>query len=201
MSNEFDALESKARNIVQRMTSLRRQLIQSGLVPNPTTVSAEELALPITRLIEVLDAFPGLVGYLNGRRGGKGVAAVESEADVQDLLYLSLKPIFPELVYEQPTKKGSAGYSIGDFHIPTLNLIVEAKYVNKPSDVKARADEIAEDIWKYTSQTDCERIIFFIYDPKILIPDRPNYAKSLSAKPGEYKKAGRDIAIWTVIKP
>jgi hypothetical protein len=152
-------------------------------------------------LIAVLDGFPGLVGYLNGRRAAGGVTTVGSEADVQDLLYLGLKPMFPEMVYEQPSEKGAAGYSIGDFHLPSLRLILEAKYIARKSDVKEKADEIAEDIWKYATQTDCERIIFFVYDPNLLIPDRPNYARSLSTLHGDFKSGGREVEIRTVIKP
>ena len=176
---------------------MRRELAMTGLVPSSDPVDRT----PIQHLFAALDAFSGLVGYLNGRRESGGVATVKSEADVQDLLYLSLKTIFPEMVYEQPTEKGAQGYSIGDFQIPSLKLILEAKYVAKKADVKARAEEIQQDIYQYTTQTECKRIVFFVYDPLILIPDRANFAASLSAAEGDYKSAGREVEIWTVVKP
>ena len=126
---------------------------------------------------------------------------MHSEADVQDLLYFSLKPLYPDLVYEQPTEKGSAGYSVGDFSIPSLNLILEAKFVGEKAHVKARADEISEDIWKYATQTDCECILFFVWDPELLIPDRVNFARLSSATGGDFKAKGREVEIVTVIKP
>ena len=151
--------------------------------------------------MEALDAFSTLVGYANSRREKGGVVAMRSEADVQDLLYFSLKPLFPELVYEQPTEKGSAGYSVGDFSIPSLKLILEAKFVGEKAHVKARAGEISEDIWKYISQTDCERVVFFVYDPNLLISDRVNFARMSSVTGGGLKLKGREIEIITVVKP
>lgn len=152
-------------------------------------------------LLEILDAFPTLVGYLNGRRGSAKATMVQSEADVQDVLYLALKPAFSDLVYEEPTKKGAAAYSIGDFSVPCLNLILEVKYVGSATDVKGKADEMCEDIWKYSTQSDCRRIVFFVYDPFLLIPDRANYTRALSAKAGEFSASGRLIEIQTIIKP
>lgn len=158
-------------------------------------------AAPLARLFAVLDAFPGLVGYLNTRRNSGGVVAVNSEADVQDLLYIALKPIFADLVYEEPTRKGAAGYSIGDFWLPCLKLVLEAKYINTTGDVKAKADEMSQDIWKYSTQGDCQRILFFVYDPHLLIPDRANYAAGLSTKAGQVKGRGGVVEIQTMIKP
>jgi hypothetical protein len=197
MSSDFDDLERRVRAVIEGSIAMRRDLAITQLVPSQRRIDAA----PMGRLFEALDVFPGLVGYLNSRRDSGSIATIKSEADVQDLLYLSLKPIFPELVYEQPTEKGAAGYSIGDFQVPSLKLILEAKYVAKKADVKMRAHEIQQDIWQYTSQTDCERIVFFVYDPLLLIPDRPNYSTSLSAKSGEYISSGRAVEIRTVIKP
>lgn len=168
--------------------------------PAPSTSESAPVA-SLDTLMKALDAFPTLVGYVNSRRPKGALLAIDSEADVQDLLYLSLKPLFSDLVYEQPTEKGSAGYSVGDFSIPSLQLILEAKYVAEKKDVKARADEIAEDIWKYANQTDCQFIVFFVYDPNLLIPDRANFARLSSATGGDFKAKGREVEIITVIKP
>ena len=167
----------------------------------PTAGHGESDKALLERLLAILDTFPTLVGYLNGRRTSGSIVAVTSEADVQDLLYLTLKPSFPDLVYEEPTKKGAAGYSIGDFWLPCLKLVLEAKYINTTGDVKAKADEMSQDIWKYSTQGDCQRILFFVYDPHLLIPDRANYAAGLSTKAGQVKGRGGVVEIQTMIKP
>ena len=187
--------------MLSSLTALDRELRSQGLVAKPHLPPVTVVPPSIQGLVRILDTIPALVGYLNGRRPSGSTLAVTSEADVQDILFVSLKPSFPELVYEEPTKKGAVGYSVGDFSLPSLRLILEAKLIAARDDVKRKADEIAEDIWKYTTQTDCQHIIFFIYDPKLAIPDRINYASSLSARSGEFRARSRDVQIITIIKP
>ena len=197
------SVERAARNLRQLASDVNAFGARTGreYSPLPTAGHGESDTALLEHLLAILDTFPTLVGYLNGRRTSGSIVAVTSEADVQDLLYLTLKPSFPDLVYEEPTKKGAAGYSIGDFSIPCLKLILEAKYIANAADVKGKADEMAEDIWKYTTQTDCQHIIFFVYDPQPLIPDRTNYTRALSTKAGEFSASGRVVEIRTIIKP
>lgn len=178
MPDKWRQLESGARGLVHALTAVRTELREIGVRTEPEPPRLQLVSEPLEPLFNVLELFPTLVGYLKGRRPSGSVFEIESEADVQDLLYVALKPAFPEMVYEEPTKKGAAGYSIGDFSIESLKLILEVKYVVSREDVKAKAREISEDIWKYADQTDCENVIFFVYDPRTLIPDRVNFAAS-----------------------
>jgi len=207
MTNEWQAFKRDSLAVIQSVSRLHAHLAEAGVSAGP---SAEGIRPPrvaprepvgIPELFHILDVLPSLVAYLKARRATRRLMQIDSEADVQDLLFLALKPSFPDLVYEEPSRKGAAGYSIGDFRIPSLQLILEAKYVATVSDAKAKADEIAEDIWKYTSQTDCQRIVFFTYDPLLLIPDRANYVRALSASVDDFRCRGRPVEIQTVIKP
>ncbi len=188
------------REALGRALSLRQEL--STLEEPIETLSRPwRLADPsIEQLLHVLSLFPTLAGYLNGRRPSGSSLAINCEADVQDVLFIALKPIFPEMVHEQPTQKGAAGFSIGDFGFPQLRLILEAKFISRREDVQAKANEVAEDIWKYTHQSDCESVVFFVYDPKRLIPDRVNFASSLSSSSGGYKASGREVQLLTVVQ-
>jgi hypothetical protein len=201
MAREWTLAEEQFREIAAALAHLSVELRSHGVEPPSAKQPAQPVSPSLEKLIEALNTFPALVGYLNGRRPSGEPPVIRSEADVQDLLYVSVKPIFADMVYEEPTKKGAAGYCIGDFSIPCLKLILEIKFVGAREDVKAKADEISEDIWKYTTQTDCERVVFFVYDPGLLIPDRANYARSLSTSPGDFKSKGREVDIITVIEP
>lgn len=196
-------VESAARNLRRLAADIRPLGAWTAKEHAPPVGVADTgvAAAPLKRLFAILDTFPTLVGYLNGRRASGNAVRVACEADVQDVLYLALKPAFPDLVYEEPTKKGAAGYSIGDFWLPCLKLVLETKYINTSGDVKAKADEMCQDIWKYSTQGDCERILFFVYDPHLLIPDRVNYARALSTKAGKLTAGEREVEIRTVIKP
>lgn len=201
MAEEWNLAEAQFRQIAAALAHLRVELQNHGVGRPSARQPVHPVPPSLERLIEAVNTFPALVGYLNGRRPSGEPRVIRSEADVQDLIYVSVKPIFPDMVYEEPTKKGAAGYSIGDFSIPCLKLILEIKFVGAREDVKAKADEISEDIWKYTTQTDCERVVFFVYDPHMLIPDRVNYARSLSAAPGSFRSKGREVEIITLIRP
>lgn len=202
MSSDWESLVEAVDSARRRVARLRADMRSREAIQRPALSTPEPApAASLDTLMKALDVFPALVGYANSRRPKGVVLEINSEFDVQDLLYFSLKPLFSDLVYEQPTEKGSAGYSVGDFSIPSLKLILEAKFVGEKAHVKARADEIHEDIWKYATQTDCESIVFFVYDPKLLIPDRVNYARLSSATGGEFKAKGREVEIVTVVKP
>ena len=201
MAQEWSLLEARARQITAALGDLRLDLLNHGVARAPARDLSRALPPSVETLLEALKTFPTLVGYLNGRRSSGGPIVIASEADVQDLIYISLKPMFPDMVYEEPTKKGPAGYSVGDFSVPSLKLILEIKFIAARQDVKTKADEISEDIWKYTTQTDCERVVFFVYDPCLLIPDRANYTRSLSAIPGDFRSKGREVDIITLVHP
>ena len=201
MAPEWNLLEARARRLAAALGDLRVELLNQGLTRPSAKAPPQALPPPMERLLEALSTFPALVGYLNGRRPSGGPTAIASEADVQDLIYVSLKPIFADMVYEEPTRKGAAGYSVGDFSIPCLKVILEIKFIAARQDVKSKADEISEDIWKYTTQTACESVVFFVYDPQLLIPDRANYARSLSTTSGNFRSKGREVDIITVIEP
>jgi hypothetical protein len=200
MAEQWSLLEARAKQIAASLGALRLELLDQTLAP-PGVSNLPGAAPTLEQLVEALNGFPTLVGYLNGRRPSGGPIVIQSEADVQDLIYIGLKLRFPDMVYEEPTKKGPAGYSVGDFSVPSLRLILEVKFVGAKQDVKTKANEISEDIWKYITQTDCERIVFFVYDPYLLIPDRANYARSLSTTPGEFKSKGREVDIITLVSP
>lgn len=201
MPSDWDALRARVDSFGHALGRIRAEMPVLGASGNsspdvPVIDASADGSLQL--LLNTLDGFPTLVGYLQGRRGKADFMSVTSEADVQDLLFISLKPQLPDLVYEEPTKKGAAGYSIGDFSFPSMSLILEVKYVKERKDVKAKAGELAEDVWNYANQTDCQRIIFFVYDPNLVIPDRPAFIKPCS---GRHAIAGRRIELQTIIKP
>ena len=203
MDGPWHSLTEEVKTMAKAAARMQADLTALGVRPTehmdelqPPTPPVEDTA-PLSRLFQTLDSFSTLVGYLQGRRN-EPLLVLEDEAKVQDLLYLSLKPMLPELVYEEPTRKGAAGYNIGDFSLTSMKLILEVKYVKVASDVKAKANEIAQDIWQYSTQTDCQMIIFFVYDPHMLIPDRPNFIANSS---GPFESQGRQVTLHTMIKP
>jgi hypothetical protein len=170
--------------------------------PEPTAAHASpQDVLQRDYLLSLVEEFHACVAYLHGRRMKVKTLEITSEAAVQDLLYLMLKPVFPELSFEDPSPKSTASYAIKDFSFPSMKLVLEAKYIGERSDVKAVEKQLADDIWKYSTHSDCEDLVFFIYDPNLYIADRRNFAAKMSRKRGEYIHQGRPVRIQTIIKP
>lgn len=203
MDAPWRSLTEATKSVAKRLGRIEADLTALGVQRaalasdgrEPLTPAPEEA--PLSRVLQTLDSIPTLVGYLRSRRR-EPLLTLEDEAAVQDLLYFGLKPLLPDLVYEEPTRKGAAGYNIGDFSLMAAKLILEVKYVKASADVRAKANEIAQDILQYSAQTDCKTIVFFVYDPHQLIPDRPNFIQQSS---GEFAWQGRQVIVYTVIKP
>lgn len=91
---------------------------------------------------------------------------ITAEREVQDILWVILRSVFDDVVDEQPLPK--VGHSIyrADFGIPSLRLLIEAKYARKAGDFKALEKEIMEDSIAYLLETRdrYDRILVFIYD-------------------------------------
>ena len=89
---------------------------------------------------------------------------IENEYDVQSILWLMLRPYFEDLHYEENLAKlGRSGHRY-DFGIPSLNTIVEVKYVRKKEDFQKIVNEVGLNSAQLLPQTDFRNIVVFAYD-------------------------------------
>ena len=90
---------------------------------------------------------------------------ITSEREVQDILWVILRPVFDDLVDEETLRKvGHSSYR-ADFGIPSLGLLIEVKYARKASDFKLFEKEIMEDYLAYLKENGpYQRMAVFIYD-------------------------------------
>jgi hypothetical protein len=92
---------------------------------------------------------------------------IKSEADVQRIIWTVLRPTFPDLVDEDFLPKFGAKNYKPDFGIPSLRLLIEAKYVSGSKTVAEIQDELHADIIGYRESTsEYSAIIFFVYDTR-----------------------------------
>ncbi len=125
----------------------------------------------LEKVLGALDAFTDCVRYLNTRRSGGTLLSLDSEAAVQDTLYIMLRPWIADLVPENPTDKIGNRYSIKDFLSKSSRIVIEAKYIRSADHGKNITKEINDDIETYRYHSHCDDLVFFIYDPDALIPD------------------------------
>jgi hypothetical protein len=141
----------------------------SGLT---TTIAAESMSRPVQQVLLALSEFDACVRYLNTRRSSGAVINIQSEADVQDVLYLLLRPWITDLVYESPADKTNNRYVIKDFSSTSGRFVIDAKYIRDRDHGKSISKELHDDIEMYRTHPRCDNLIFFVYDPDALIPDQ-----------------------------
>src|SRR5437868_4072098 len=83
----------------------------------------------IDKWLTALHSFGECVRYLNTRRSAGARLTLDSEAAVQDVLYIMLRPWVSDLVPESPTEKIANRFSIKDFVSQTSRIVLEAKYI------------------------------------------------------------------------
>ena len=145
-----------------------------------------------------LNEFSECVRYLNTRRSAGAILTLKSEADVQDAIYLILRPWVRDLIPESPSDKTANRYTIRDFMSRSFKLIVEAKFVRNADHGKHISQEIHDDIECYRHNPNCETIVFFIYDPDGLIPDQRELQRTI-----EQSRVydGRPLTCRLIVKP
>jgi REase_DpnII-MboI len=164
----------------------------------PARQTALPVRIEVSRVIAALNSFGECVRYLNTRRSGGALLNLDSEAAVQDALYLMLRPWIADLVPENPTDRIANRFSIKDFISKTNRLVIEAKYVRNADHGKSIVKELNDDIETYRYHPSCDDLVFFIYDPDGLIPDGAALERHLSCDRRYDEKV---LRCHTVIKP
>lgn len=152
----------------------------------------------VATVLAALGSFNEITRYLNTRRSSGAILDITSEAAVQDVVYLMLRPWVLDLVYENPIDKVGNRYAIKDFVSHSGKFVVEAKYVRSRDHGKGIISELNDDIETYHYHRSCEDLIFFIYDPDSNIPDAAAVERHLrTARTYD----GKTLRCHGVIKP
>ena len=110
---------------------------------------------------------------------------VLAEREVQDILYLMLRSVFLDIEDEDTLPKFGHSTYRADFGIPSLGLLVEAKYARSAADFKAIEKEVLEDIVPYLQTPErYSRIVVFIYDHSASVQVHETTVRALRRAPG-----------------
>lgn len=110
---------------------------------------------------------------------------ITAEREVQDVLWLVLRSLVDDVVDEETLPRLGHSTYRADFGIPSLRLLIEAKYCRHASDFKAIEKEIMEDASAYLalSQDRYDRILVFIYDQSSSVQEHDLTASALRTLP------------------
>jgi hypothetical protein len=103
------------------------------------------------------------------RTSGRGAQPrkwhIDNEYHVQNLLWVTLAPIFPDLKDEEYTPSVGPLQPRADICIPSLNLIIEVKFMRANKAARDLIEEIAADASLYlTRDSSYKSIIAFVWD-------------------------------------
>ena len=157
------------------------------------------LELGVAKIVSALEQFPECVRYLNTRRSKGAVIDINSEADVQDVVYLMLRPWVIDLVPENPTDRIASRYSIKDFLSKELSVVVEAKYIRDKRHGHDISKELHDDIEMYRNHPDCKHLAFFVYDRDAFIPDVAALKRQIEGTTRNY--GDKRLNVFCVVKP
>ena len=155
-------------------------------------------SLTYQNIIAALEQFMECVRYVNTRRSTGTALKLEDESNVQDALYLMLRPWITDLIYENPTDKIGNRYSLKDFLTKSARTVIEAKFIRDKQHGKFISRELHDDIEIYRQHPSCEHLIFFIYDPNTLIPDTASLGLDINS-PRNYD--GHALYCHLIVKP
>ncbi len=168
--------------------------LASSVAPKTTATAASG----VQDVRAALEEFGECVRYINTRRGSGAILPLDSEASVQDAIYLMMRSWVPDLIPETPTDKVGNRYTVRDFFSRKLRLVIEAKFVRDKNHGRNIAKELHDDIEVYRHNPNCDTILFFIYDPDSHIPDSRELKRTI-----EQSRVydGRPLTCFLVVKP
>jgi REase_DpnII-MboI len=159
-------------------------VVRSAPAVVPGRISAEGLV----HLLERVPAGLRKWTWETQPRTTNGIARqwhVDSEYHVQNLLWLQLAPIFPDLDDEHYLTKIGQKNPRADLYIPSMRLIVEVKFLRAGDKMQKIIDEIASDASLYNAMgNDCAGIIAFIWDDSARSHEHDYLRQGLKKLPG-----------------
>jgi hypothetical protein len=174
-----------------------------GLAQLGSNINTETVTSPpgIAPALLALREFDACVRYLNTRRSAGAVLDIQSEADVQDVLYLLLRPWVVDLVYESPGDKSANRYAIKDFLSPQGRFVIDAKFIRDKEHGRLISKELHDDIEMYRTHPRCDHLIFFVYDPDAFIPDQRALREAIEVQRAYGPGGEKQLACHLIIKP
>lgn len=166
-----------------RLSALK-WLVRAAPVIAPERVTAEALVRLLGRVPAGLRKWTWEIAP----RTPNGAARrwhIEHEYHVQNLLWMLLSPIFPDLDDEQYLTKIGQKSPRADLYIPSMRMVVEAKFLRASDRIQKVIDEIATDVSLYRALgNECGGIVAFIWDDSARSHEHDYLRQGLKKLPG-----------------
>ena len=145
-------------------------------------LSIREVTPDEIQVIQILKNFGNAIKKITQkRRKDHKSFEITNEYDVQDLLYVILKCIYPKLISEDPIPKNGSKSTKIDLILREQEILIEVKVINATGNSEnSIIDDLKKDFESYHACQWLKTLICFVYDPQNLIKDNHNF-KQLEA--------------------
>ncbi|MCV2486510.1 hypothetical protein OD917_16370 [Flavobacterium sp. SH_e] len=146
---------------------------------------------------DVLNNFSNAIQkIITGRRLNHAEFQIEDEYDVQDILYVILKSVFPNLREEDPIPKVGKKSTKIDLIIREEKILIEVKMIKlKDSNETHFIEQLKVDFESYHECQWLRKLYCFVYDPYKKTRDVSNF-KDLN---GDRIKGGHDFNVEVIV--
>jgi hypothetical protein len=134
----------------------------------------------LAQLMQILNNFALVARLLRDRGHRRPDYVIENEYDVQDLLFALVRSTFEDATREEWTPKRAGSAKRIDMVIPSVDAVIEAKYVRDNRHATRVADELRVDFECYHDRPECKRLLALVVDPHRHIIDPVQFGHDLS---------------------
>jgi hypothetical protein len=175
-------------DIPYERAAVRLAALEYAVRSAPTVVPGRVSADGLVRLLERVPAGLRKWTWETQPRTINGAARqwhIDNEYHVQNLLWALFAPIFLDLDDEQYLAKIGQKNPRADLYVPSMKLIVEAKFLRTGDRMQKVIDEISSDASLYNALgNDCAGIIPFVWDDSARSQEHDYLRQGLKKLPG-----------------
>ena len=167
-----------AKTMLEVLSSFRDK-VSMGIVQPDSVITSSNGAF---NLNIIFDRFHDVARELRTRHYNRATLSVDDEYDVQDLLRALLRLYFKDIREEEWTTSFAGASARMDFLLKAERIVIEVKRTRKSLTAKKLGDELIEDITRYRTHPDCDKLICFVYDPEGLLGNPQGIINDLSTQ-------------------
>lgn len=151
----------------------------------------------LAQLVQVLNSFVLAARLLGDRQRGRPAFVIENEYDVQDLLYALIRCSFDDARREEWTPQRAGSAKRIDITVPSIEAVIETKFVRDGKHSKRIADELRIDFECYHDRPECKHLFALVIDPSRFITDPDQFGSDLS---GLRRKADHSFDVSVLVR-
>ena len=179
-TKEGKIVDMDLRGCTASFMSEELEVLMCQITPRAEVLPRIDTKDKVAIITDMFESISDNINFLEKRKHNRPSFVVENEYDVQDLLYVMIKSIFSDAKLEEYTGKHAGGSKRIDIVLPSIDVVIETKFVRDKEHAKTVINELKIDIESYHIHPNCKTMCVLIYDPCKHIMDPKNIIEDIS---------------------